>query len=110
MTLRLCRTIFVLPLCGSMPHKAVHTLHPIQDPPQHLHLVVDRLPVISLLPNLRLFQCFLTETFDQLRSSFLVVFQIYVRPPNSREQLVNDDGDDSEMQLVRVGFKCIFYR
>ncbi|KAK3815517.1 MAG: hypothetical protein J3Q66DRAFT_402477 [Benniella sp.] len=71
-------------------------LHPIQDPPQHLHLVVDRPPVISLLPNLRLFQCFLTETFDQLRSSFLVVFQIYFRPPNFLEQLDNDDGDESE--------------
>jgi hypothetical protein len=33
-----------------------------------------------------------------------------VRPLNSREQLDDDDDDDSEMQLVRVGFKCIFYR
>ncbi|KAK3817815.1 MAG: hypothetical protein J3Q66DRAFT_369612 [Benniella sp.] len=41
--------------------------------------MVDWPPVVSLLPNLRQFQCFLTETFDQLRSSFLVVFQIYIR-------------------------------
>ncbi|KAK3809936.1 MAG: hypothetical protein J3Q66DRAFT_404724 [Benniella sp.] len=71
---------------------------------------VDRLPVISLLPNLRLFQCFLTETFDQLRSSFLVVFQIYVRPPNSREQLVNDDGDDSEMQLLLMAYSLFTHQ
>ncbi|KAK3821921.1 MAG: hypothetical protein J3Q66DRAFT_158369 [Benniella sp.] len=102
MKLRLCRTIFVLALCGSMPYKAVHTLNPIQDPPQHLHLVVDRPPVISLLPYLKLFQCFFTETFDQLRSSFLVVFQIYVRPPNFREQPDND-GDESENRPYATG-------
>ncbi|KAK3805287.1 MAG: hypothetical protein J3Q66DRAFT_407685 [Benniella sp.] len=64
---------------------------------------VNRPPVIILLPNLRLFQCFFTETFDQLRSSFLVVFQIYFRPPDFREQLDNDDGDESENSPYATG-------